>query len=238
VSFFEVSHLTVRYGRVTAVRDVSFGVAPGAVLTVLGRNGAGKSSLLAAIVGAVRPTEGRVLWEGRDVTRTPPDRKARDGVVLIPEGRRVFPRLTVRENLVLGGFDLGRDERERALHRVGDLFPVLGERADSLAGLLSGGQQQMLALARALMGSPRLLLLDEPSLGLAPKVIDEVYRRLGSLREEGITIVLVEQHVPRALEFADRALVLNLGEVVLEDNAAALVDDPRLVAAYIGERPG
>jgi branched-chain amino acid transport system ATP-binding protein len=237
MSLLEVSHLTVRYGRVTAVKDVSFGVAPGAVLAVLGRNGAGKSSLLAAIVGAVRPAEGRVLWEGRDVTRRPPDRKARDGVVMIPEGRRVFPRLTVRENLVLGGFGLDRDERERALHRVGDLFPVLRERAGALAGLLSGGQQQMLALARALMGSPRLLLLDEPSLGLAPKVIDEVYRQLGALRGQGITIVLVEQHVSRALEFADRALVLNLGEVVLEDDPAALVDDPRLVAAYMGERP-
>jgi branched-chain amino acid transport system ATP-binding protein len=237
MSQLEVSHLTVRYGRVNAVRDVSLSVAPGKVLAVLGRNGAGKSSLLSAIVGAVRPAEGRVHWEGRDVTRTPPDRKARDGIVMIPEGRRVFPRLTVRENLILGGFVLDHGERERALRRVGDLFPVLSERADALAGLLSGGQQQMLALARALMASPRLLLLDEPSLGLAPRIIDEVYRHLRALRDQGITIVLVEQHVSRALEFADWAVVLNLGEVVLEEDPAVLVDDPRLVGAYMGERP-
>lgn len=237
MSLLEVSHLTVRYGRITAIDDVSFRLEEGEVLTILGRNGAGKSSLLAAVVGVVRPAAGTVRWEGRDVTRLATDARVREGMVMIPEGRRVFPRLTVRENLVLGGFALEPSEREQAVQRVLDLFPVLAERARSPAGQLSGGQQQMLALGRALMGDPRLLLLDEPSLGLAPKVVDEVYRQLARLRDRGLTLVLVEQHVSRALRFAQRAIVLSMGEIVLEEDPAVLAEDPRLVGAYMGERP-
>ncbi len=233
--YLEVESLEVRYGRAPALAGVSFSVGRGAVLAVLGRNGAGKSSLLRAISGLVRPAAGKVWWDGREVTRVPADRKVRLGMVMIPEGRRVFPNLTVRENLLLGGFVLPGGEIEAALERVFGLFPLLGERSEAPAGQLSGGQQQVLAIGRALMIDPKVMLLDEPSLGLAPKVIEEVYEELTRLRAEGMTILLVEQHVSRALRFADRALVLNLGEVVLEEDPAILVDDPRLVGAYMGE---
>ena len=236
MSLLEVSNLTVRYGRITAVDDVSFVVAGGQVLTILGRNGAGKSSLLAACVGTVKPKHGTVRWKGDDVTRLAADVRTRRGMVMIPEHRGVFPGLTVRENLTLGGFTLERADRDAALERATALFPVLGERLDSQARQLSGGQQQMLALGRSLMANPNLLLLDEPSLGLAPKVVDEVYEQLSRLRADGLAIVLVEQHVSRALQFADRAMVLNLGSVVLEDDPKKLIDDPRLIGAYMGER--
>lgn len=236
MSLLEVIGLTVRYGRVVAVDGVSFDVASGQVLTILGRNGAGKSSTLAAAIGTVKPKSGTVRWMDRDVTRLSADARTRLGMVMIPERRGVFPRLTVRENLTLGGFTLGQAARDEALDRVVTLFPVLDERLNSPAGQLSGGQQQMLALARSLMSSPSVLLLDEPSLGLAPKIVDEVYEQLASLRQAGLAIVLVEQHVTRALQFADRAIVLNLGKVVLDDDPKKLVDDPRLVGAYMGER--
>lgn len=237
MSFLEVVDLTVRYGRVTAVDNVSLDLERGQVLTILGRNGAGKSSLLAATIGTVKPKGGTVSWLGENVTRLSADARTRRGMVMIPERRGVFPGLTVRENLVLGGFALDATRRDAALDRVLSLFPLLGERFESPAGQLSGGQQQMLALGRSLMSGPNVLLLDEPSLGLAPKVVDEVYDQLASLREEGLAIVLVEQQVTRALRFADRAIVLNLGTVVLDDDPEKLIEDPRLVSAYMGERP-
>lgn len=237
MSFLEVVDLTVRYGRVTAVDNVSLDLERGQVLTILGRNGAGKSSLLAATIGTVKPKGGTVSWLGENVTRLSADARTRRGMVMIPERRGVFPGLTVRENLVLGGFALDATRRDAALDRVLSLFPLLGERFESPAGQLSGGQQQMLALGRSLMSGPNVLLLDEPSLGLAPKVVDEVYDQLASLREEGLAIVLVEQQVTRALRFADRAIVLNLGSVVLDDDPEKLIEDPRLVSAYMGERP-
>lgn len=236
MSYLEVKDLSVHYGRVTAVDSLSFALARGEVLTVLGRNGAGKSSLLSAIVGTVKPRAGSVTWEGRDITQVPADVSARRGMVMIPEGRGVFPQLTVRENLILGGFVLDKGDRESALDNVTELFPVLGSRLDSLAGTLSGGQQQILALGRALMSTPQLLLLDEPSLGLAPKVVDDVYSQLASLRDRGLTIILVEQHVSRALQFAQRAIVLNLGRLVLDENPQDLAGDPRLIRAYMGEQ--
>lgn len=234
MALLAVRDLEIRYGRVTAVQEVSVDVEAGAVLAVLGRNGAGKSSLLQAIAGSVRPYRGRILWKGRDITRLPAERRVGLGIALVPEGRRIFPHLTVKENLRLGGFHLHNAAFESTLEHVFDLFPILAERAHTLAARLSGGQQQMLAIGRALMARPQLLLLDEPSLGLAPLVIDEVYAQLQALRDEGITLILVEQHVQRALRFADEALVLNLGRIVLRENPRVLARDPRLVAAYMG----
>ena len=230
----EVTNLAVAYGRVTAVHDVTFVAQPGEPVAILGRNGAGKSSLLAAIAGVTRPSAGRVLVDGVDITRQPADRRARRGVVLVPEGRRIFPNLTVQENLRLGGFLVDGEQIEERFDRVMKVFPVLGERATSPARHLSGGQQQMLALGRALMAAPSALLLDEPSLGLAPRAVAEVYARLDALRSEGLAIVLVEQQIRRALRFAHEALVLSLGRVVAHGRAADLVDDPRLLSAYLG----
>ena len=234
----ELAGLEVRYGKVAAVSGVDLAVDEGHVVTVLGRNGAGKSSLLRAAAGLVRPTGGTVSFRGRDVTRLPADRRARLGIALVPEGRRVFRNVTVAENLLLGGFGRPAGEREAAIDAVLRLFPVLAERSDALGSELSGGQQQMLALARALVGEPEVLMLDEPSLGLAPLVVDEVYVHLRRLRDSGIGIVLVEQHVDRALAFADHAVVLSLGTVVAEGEASGLRRDPRLVAAYLGDRGG
>jgi len=232
----EVAGLSVRYARLEAVRDVSFRVESGSATVILGRNGAGKSSLLRSIAGVVKPYRGSVELFGEDLSHRPADQRVRRGLVMIPEGRHVFPKLTVRENLILGGFLAGRPERERRLREVMQLFDLLAQRADDKAGQLSGGQQQILAIARALMAEPRVLLLDEPSLGLAPLVVDEVYKHLARLSTLDLTVVLVEQQVHRALAFADRAIVMNLGEVVIEDDASHLANDPRLVTAYLGER--
>jgi branched-chain amino acid transport system ATP-binding protein len=231
----EVDGLSVRYGHLKAVRNVSFRVETGSATVILGRNGAGKSSLLRAIAGAVKPNSGRVVLFGEDIAHRAPDQRVRRGMVMIPEGRHVFPNLTVRENLILGGFLADRTERERRLVETVDLFPLLDERADHKAGQLSGGQQQILAIARALMAQPRVLLLDEPSLGLAPLVIDEVYDHLARLRKLELTVVLVEQQVHRALDFADQAIVMNLGQVVIEGDAGRMADDPRLMTTYLGE---
>ena len=231
----EVDGLSVRYGHFKAVRNVSFRVETGSATVILGRNGAGKSSLLKAIAGAVKPDSGRVELFGEDLAHRAADQRVRRGMVMIPEGRHVFPNLTVRENLILGGFLADRTERELRLAETIDLFPLLGERADHKAGQLSGGQQQILAIARALMAQPRVLLLDEPSLGLAPLIIDEVYEHLARLRMLELTVVLVEQQVHRALDFADQAIVMNLGQVVIEGDAGRMADDPRLMTTYLGE---
>jgi branched-chain amino acid transport system ATP-binding protein len=231
-----VEALQVRYGRVRALNGVDLALEPGRVLAVLGRNGAGKSSLLGAVAGLVRPHRGRVTWDGFDVTGMAADRRARRGIALVPEGRRIFANVTVRENLVLGGFHRPASERDGALERILAVFPVLAERIDAGGGELSGGQQQMLAIGRALMGEPRVLLLDEPSLGLAPRAVEDVYAQLRRLKAEGIGMILVEQQVGRALDLADDAMVLNLGEVVLRASPDQLRDDPRLVGAYLGTK--
>ena len=233
MALLEVSDLEVRYGRVVALSQVSLAIAPGEVLTVLGRNGAGKSSLLKAVAGEVRPGKGRIVWKGQEISGWTADRRARQGIALVPEGRRIFPQLTVRENLRLGGFNLERAALTPALERVFGLFPILADRAETAAGRLSGGQQQMLAIGRALMSGAELLLLDEPSLGLAPLFVDEVYKQLQGLRKEGLTMILVEQQVQRALAFSDQAIVLNLGEIVLREAPDVLRQDGRLVEAYL-----
>jgi len=234
-----VSGLSARYGAVAALRDVSLEVRAGELVALIGANGAGKSTLLRTIAGLVAPTAGRVALDGRDVTGQAPEAMIRAGVALVPERRRVFAPLTVLDNLELGGYALprGRDFRgrlEAGVEEAYRLFPVLRRRRDQLAGTLSGGEQQMLAIGRALMTRPRLLLCDEPSLGLAPLVVAEIMRLLSTLRAEGTTILLVEQNARMALRAADRAYVLEVGSVVLSGAATDLLEDDQLKAAYLG----
>jgi len=235
----EVSGLSARYGPVPALRDVSLEVRAGELVALIGANGAGKSTLLRAIAGLLVPAAGRVALDGRDVTGQAPEAMIRAGVALVPERRRVFADLTVLDNLELGGYALprGRDFRSRldaGLEEAYRLFPVLRRRRGQLAGTLSGGEQQMLAIGRALMTRPRLLLCDEPSLGLAPLVVHEIMRLLSTLREAGTTILLVEQNARMALRSADRAYVLEVGSVVLSGAATDLLQDDQLKAAYLG----
>ena len=234
-----MSGLSARYGPVPALRDVSLEVRAGELVALIGANGAGKSTLLRAIAGLLVPAAGRVALDGRDVTGQAPEAMIRAGVALVPERRRVFADLTVLDNLELGGYALprGRDFRSRldaGLEEAYRLFPVLRRRRGQLAGTLSGGEQQMLAIGRALMTRPRLLLCDEPSLGLAPLVVAEIMQLLSTLREAGTTILLVEQNARMALRSADRAYVLEVGSVVLSGAATDLLQDDQLKAAYLG----
>jgi branched-chain amino acid transport system ATP-binding protein len=231
-----VEGLRVSYGPVAAVRGVSLAVRAGEVVALLGANGAGKSTLLRTISGLIRPRAGRVHLAGRAIDRLAPTRIVRLGIAHAPEGRRVFGSLSVADNLRLGAAARREraglaEERERLL----DLFPILRERLHQAAGTLSGGEQQMLALARALMAKPRLLLLDEPSLGLAPLMVRAIFGTLAGLKRDGVTMLLVEQNVAAALELADRAYVLRTGEIRLEGAAAELRADPERIAhAYLG----
>lgn len=226
------------YGRVEVLRGIDLQVARGEMVTVIGSNGAGKSTLLKTITGMLKPTSGDIVLDGRSVAGARPEALVRSGMALVPEGRLLFGSMTVSENLELGAYALkGRDrkgELAKRLDRVTGLFPVLGERGGQPAETLSGGEQQMLAVGRALMSGPRLLLLDEPSLGLAPRVIAEIFRALDSLREQGVTILLVEQDARLALKHADRGYVMRTGRIVLEGNAEELLanDDVRLI--YLG----
>jgi branched-chain amino acid transport system ATP-binding protein len=231
----EVRDLEVRYGRIAALRGVSLDVAQGELVGVVGPNGAGKTTLLSAITGLVRPAAGEVLFEGESVLGVPPEKVVRRGVALVPEGRRIFGSLTVRENLLLAGDarpsrDGLDDDMERALTRFPALRPLLG----TPAGKLSGGEQQMLTISRALLCRPRLLLLDEPSLGLAPVIVDGIFDALAELHAEGVTILLVEQNVRRVLQVADRVYVFRTGEVGLSGTREELSDFERLSEAYLG----
>jgi branched-chain amino acid transport system ATP-binding protein len=229
-----VDGLTVAYGSVVAVRDVSLDVAHGEIVTVLGPNGAGKTTLLRAIAGALRPQAGTVTFEGRRITGRSPEEVVRGGIALVPEGRHVFPRLSVEENLQVGA--MGRTDRDVIRRDTAGLlnrFAILGERSRQMAGTLSGGEQQQLAIARALMARPRMLLLDEPSLGLAPIVVDRIFQLIHELRSQGVTILLVEQNVHRALDVADRAYVLSVGRLVASGATDQLLEG-ELERAYLG----
>ena len=232
----QVENLSVSYGGVQAVRGVSLEVRQGGITALLGANGAGKSSTLLAIVGAVRPKEGRVVFEGRDITGTPPDKLVVQGIAMIPEGARVFARQPVEQNLRLGAYTV-RDEsvyRQR-LDQVYALFPRLQERRAQLAGTMSGGERQMLAIGRALMSGPRLLLIDEPSLGLSPLLVEQVFDALAALnRESGLSVLLVEQNMAQALEVASRAYVMQSGRIALSGSAAELAASDEVRKAYLG----
>jgi branched-chain amino acid transport system ATP-binding protein len=232
----EVAGLEVRYGAIRAVRGVSLAVGEGELVALLGANGAGKSSTLMCIAGAVRPAGGAVRLAGEDVTAARPEAMVRRGVASVPETRNVFPDLTVAENLRLGAFTLRRDaaavEAER--ERMFAMFPRLRERANQPAGTLSGGEQQMLVIARAMMSRPRILLLDEPSLGLAPTIVDQIFAMIADLKRSGLTILLVEQNAAKALSVADRVYVMRLGAVAAEGAAAEIGAATDLRALYLG----
>lgn len=236
-SALAAERLCAGYGRITVLRDVSLHVAEGEAVTLIGANGAGKSTLLKAVVGLLRPVSGTVSLFGEDVTGMPPERLVRRGLAMVPEGRMLFGPMTVAENLALGAFSRGAGPRvspTQDLEAAFELFPVLRERLTQPAATLSGGEQQMLAVARALMSRPRILLLDEPSLGLAPKVIAEIFGALEALRAKGLTILLVEQDAKVALRHCDRGYVMRTGSVVLEGSSAELLDNDDVRLIYLG----
>lgn len=227
--------VNVSYGAIQAVRDVSLEIPKGQVVTIIGANGAGKSTLLKGVVGLEPLVAGRVILDGKDITSVPAHKRTRLGVALSPEGRGVFPDQTVQDNLLLGAYATkDGSSTGKKVGRSYDMFPILRERRDQMAGTLSGGEQQMLAIARALMCDPKLLLLDEPSLGLAPLIIQDIFRTICSLRETGLTILLVEQMANQALAVADFAYVLETGRVTLQGKGSDLLKDERVRAAYLG----
>lgn len=232
----KIESVKVSYGAIQAVRGVSLEVRAGEVVAIIGANGAGKSTLLKSIVGLEPAAEGRILIDGRDCTTLPAHQRVRLGVAMSPEGRGVFADQTVRENLMLGAYSRKKNTAgtEAALEREFTRFPRLKERQDQLSGTLSGGEQQMLAISRALMSEPRLLLLDEPSLGLAPLIVKSIFDAIRQLRESGLTILLVEQMAKQALGVADRAYVLETGHITLEGSGLELLNNPKVKAAYLG----
>jgi branched-chain amino acid transport system ATP-binding protein len=237
-ALLEVDRVDAGYGAVPVLWDVSFEVGPGEVVALIGANGAGKSTVLRVLSGLLTPWRGRVRFQGRDITGLAPERIVGLGLAHVPQGRRLFPELSVRENLLLGAY--ARSDRQRIAADLGhvlELFPVLGERLDLAASQLSGGEQQMAALGRALMASPRLLLIDEPSLGLAPLAVQTLMDVVDRLHREGVSVLLVEQDVLLALGHADRGYVLDTGRVSLAGTAAALVDNARVRTAYLGLGP-
>jgi branched-chain amino acid transport system ATP-binding protein len=229
-----VEDLETSYGGIAALRGISFEVYPGTVVALVGANGAGKSTTLNTISGLLAPRGGSIRFEGREIGGWRADRVAATGLVQVPEGRQVLAPMTVEENLLLGAYTRRDREIGADLARTYERFPRLAERRQQLAGSLSGGEQQMLAIGRALMARPRLLMLDEPSLGLAPQIVAEVFRLIESLKEQGATILLVEQNARKALAVADQAYVLESGRITRFGPAAALRDDPGIVAAYLG----
>ena len=231
-----LENISVSYGAIRALKGVSMHVEQGEVVTLIGANGAGKTTTLRTITGLLSPTEGRILFEGQEISGRPTHQLVARGISMSPEGRGVFANLTVRENLLMGAY-LKKNKAEIAhdLERGFRMFPRLKERETQKAGTLSGGEQQMLAMARALMSRPRLLLLDEPSLGLAPLVVHTIFEAIDEIRGEGTTILLVEQNAHAALKHSDRAYVLETGRIVMEGPSKDLAADPRIKEAYLGE---
>lgn len=231
----EVTDLSAGYGRATALHDISLSVESGEIVAILGPNGAGKTTLVNSIAGVLRPIGGKVVLDGSDLLAVGPHEISSHGVALVPEGRRIFPRMTVAENLDIGAYPMSaRPERDTNLAWVHEIFPILADRHNQEAGTLSGGEQQMLAIGRALMSQPKLLLLDEPSLGLAPIIVQGIFQVLREINQAGVSILLVEQNAVEALDLAGRGYVLEEGRIVGEDRSEALADDERLRKAYLG----
>lgn len=232
----EVKNIHVRYGGIHAVRGISFEVPDGKVISLIGANGAGKSSTLKVISGLIHPAEGSIIFNGEDVTKLESNRIVEKGIIMSPEGRRVFPAFTVEENLLMGAFSR-KDKKNLPLDLEKNfaLFPRLAERRKQKAGSLSGGEQQMLAVARALMAKPKLLMLDEPSLGLAPMVCSDIFNTIAKISKEGTTVLLVEQNAKKALALADFAYVMETGEITIKGPGSELLKDQRVIDAYLGE---
>jgi branched-chain amino acid transport system ATP-binding protein len=230
----DVKNLRAGYRGIEALRGVDLCVAEGEMIAIIGANGAGKSTLLNCLSGVVRANNGTIVFDDHDISQRPAHRVSRAGLLHVPEGRQMLAEMSVHENLLLGGLARGPRAARYDLNRVLDLFPILRERINQAAGTLSGGQQQMVAIGRALMGSPRVLLLDEPSLGLSPLITQQVFAVLAKLHADGLTIVLVEQNARRALTSTQRAYVLERGRIVLEGNSKTLASDPQVIAHYLG----
>jgi len=231
----EIEGLSVSYGGLAALRGVSLTVAEGQFVAIVGPNGAGKTTLFKAISGTVAPASGAISYDGSDLLAVPPPERAHLGIAHVPEGRQVFAAMTVLENLEMGAYSMrGRTQWRRNIERIFTLFPVLAERRRQLAGTLSGGEQQMLAIGRGLASAPELLMLDEPSMGLAPRVADLIFERIGELHRDGLTILLVEQRVAEAVQSCDFGYVLETGRVVLEGSHQTLLADDRIRSVYLG----
>jgi branched-chain amino acid transport system ATP-binding protein len=230
----EIRALESRYGRIPALKGIDLSIGEGELVALVGANGAGKTTLLRALSGVQRVSAGQVVFEGKDITRASSDARVRLGIVQVPEGRLVFAPLSVEDNLRLGGYTRTRGESDATLERVFEMFPVLKSRRRQPAGTLSGGQQQMLAMGRGLMAKPRLLLLDEPSMGLAPKLVAEIFAAIRELKDAGTTIFLVDQNARAALSVAERGYVLETGRIVLSGSGEQLLADEQMKAAYLG----
>ena len=231
----KVENIETYYGKIAALKGVSFEVKSGQIVTLLGSNGAGKSTTLRTISGLISPSAGRITFRGEDITNMPPHEIVKRGLIHLPEGRNIFKDLTVKENLELGAYSLkDNNERKRRMQNVFDRFPILAKRSKQPGGTLSGGEQQMLAIGRGLMSNPELLLMDEPSMGIAPLIIRDITNIIKSLHADGTTILLVEQNAKMALSLAEYGYVLDTGNIVLEGNGADLLKDEKVVKAYLG----
>ena len=236
MAMLSVNNLQVHYGMIQAIKDVSFEVNEGEVIALIGANGAGKTTILHTVSGLLQPTKGSVIFEGQDITKVPAHKIVSLGMAHVPEGRRVFAQLTVLENLKLGAYTRkDKNEMEETLKMIYKRFPRLEERKNQTAGTLSGGEQQMLAMGRALMSHPKIILMDEPSMGLSPIFVEEVFKIIRDISAEGVTVLLVEQNAKKALNIADRAYVLETGNIILQGDAKKLMNDESVKKAYLGE---
>jgi len=231
----ELREVTVSYGMIDALKGISLKVKQGEIVALIGANGAGKSTTLMSISGVAPLRSGKIIYEGKETSTLPSYEIVRLGISQVPEGRRIFPRMTVRENMEMGAFREKKHELLRQIARVYDMFPALAERGKQLGGTLSGGEQQMLAIGRALMSKPRLLLLDEPSLGLAPIIVGRIFKIIKEINDQGTTVLLVEQNAKAALRLAHRAYVMETGKIVMQGDASDLAKDPGIKKAYLGE---
>ena len=236
MAMLSVNNLQVHYGMIQAIKDVSFEVNEGEVIALIGANGAGKTTILHTVSGLLQPTKGSVIFEGQDITKVPAHKIVSLGMAHVPDGRRVFAQLTVLENLKLGAYTRkDKNEMEETLKMIYKRFPRLEERKNQVAGTLSGGEQQMLAMGRALMSHPKIILMDEPSMGLSPIFVDEVFKIIRDISAEGVTVLLVEQNAKKALNIANRAYVLETGNIILQGDAKKLMNDESVKKAYLGE---
>ena len=233
----KVEDMEAHYGKIAALKGISFEVRQGQIVTLLGSNGAGKSTTLKTLSGLMHPTAGKITFFGEDITKAPPHDIVKRGLIHLPEGRRIFKDLTVTENLELGSFSLKDEiERKRRINHVFDRFPILGKRSKQMGGTLSGGEQQMLAIGRGLMAAPRLLLMDEPSMGIAPLIVRDIANIIRKLHEDGVTILLVEQNSKMALGLADYGYVMDTGNIVLKGEGSNLKNNDDVIKAYLGAR--
>ena len=236
MAMLSVNNLQVHYGMIQAIKDVSFEVNEGEVIALIGANGAGKTTILHTVSGLLQPTKGSIIFGGQDISKIPAHKIVSLGMAHVPEGRRVFAQLTVLENLKLGAYTRkDKNEMEETLKMIYKRFPRLEERKNQIAGTLSGGEQQMLAMGRALMSHPKIILMDEPSMGLSPIFVEEVFKIIRDISAEGVTVLLVEQNAKKALNIADRAYVLETGNIILQGDAKKLMNDESVKKAYLGE---